>query len=300
MLRPPLLPSILLAASCLFFFTPNASAQPAWDTVEDEGGSSSASSGSSGGSDNEAPPNFRSSAPVEADPESVTPAPRAARAVGPTWEGGEDGGLDAKLAKVDEALKSVQAPLWAYTIGWSALQAGLAGYYGWDATTREHERAKRCEDIMLASVAGLNAVLVLLKPMPARGAYSKFKKMPDGTTSEKRLKVDYGVQKLAHQIGADKHNARPEEHVVAALVGIGFGAGLLFGYDQDNIRPAVEATLGVILLAELQFATRPWRTRRFNRELALMGKNAPPPPVELSFAPMVNKTSRGISLVGRF
>jgi hypothetical protein len=227
----------------------------------------------------------------------VTPTPRSA---GPSWEGGEDAGIDAKLAKVDEALKSVQAPLWAYTIGWSVLQAGLAGYYGYDATTREHERAKRCQDIMLATISSLNTVLTLVKPMPARGAYGKFKKMPDGSLAEKRLKVDYGVRMLAAQIGADRHNARPEEHVVAALVGLGFGAGLFFGYDQDNLRPAVESTLGVILLAELQFATRPHRTKRLNRELALMGKNAPPPSVELSFAPMVSQTSRGISLLGRF
>lgn len=226
----------------------------------------------------------------------MTPAPRAA---GPSWEGGEDAGIDAKLAKVDEALSSVQAPLWAYTIGWSVLQAGLAGYFAYDATQRQHERALRASDIMRATVSGLNTILTLIKPMPARGAYSKFKKMPDGTLAEKRLKVDYGVRQLAAQIGADRHNARPEEHVVAALVGLGFGAGLLFGYDQDNIRPAVETTLGVILLAELQFATRPHRTKRFNRELALMGKNQPPP-VEVAFAPLVTQTSRGISLVGRF
>jgi hypothetical protein len=290
MLRPPLLSFLLLAAGCFIFAPQSASAQPAWDLADDadQGGSSSgsASASASSGSDDETPPD-------------VPHVPRAASPQ-PGWDGGSSTSSldDERLAKVGESLKSLQPRCRAYTGGWVALQLGLTGYFAYDATTREHDRAWRTYDIMNATIAGLNSVLLLVKPMPCRSGYSKFKDLPESTASERRYKADFGARIIGQQIGEDRKFAAPQEHVVAALVAIGFGAGLLFGY-EDGLRPAVQTTLGIILLAELQFATRPFKSKVYNREIAMMGKSGPPP-VQLSAAPLITRTSQGLSLVGRF
>jgi hypothetical protein len=258
------------------------------DASDDSGSASSGSSSRSSSFDEETPPD-------------VPHVPRAASSQ-PSWDGG--GGTssldDERLAKVGEALKSLQPRCRAYTGGWIGLQLGITGYFAYDATQRGGgERAWRASDIMNATVAGLNSLLLLVKPMPCRSGYSKFKKLPEGTASERRYKADFGARIIGQQIGEDRKFRAPQEHVVAALVGIGFGLGLFFGYEENNLRPAIQTTLGVILLAELQFATRPFATARFNREIAMLGKGGPPP-VELSFAPMITRYNQGLSLVGRF
>lgn len=291
MWRPPCLPSFLIAASCLLFFAEPASAQPAWDLADDgDAESASPSTSASVGTDDETPPDV-----------PRVPRAAAAPAAASSWDTGSGDPLtEEKLAKVEEALKTLQPRCRTYVAGWVGLQLGLTGYFAYDATTREHERAWRTSDIMNATIAGLNSVLQLVKPMPCMSAYRRFKKLPDGTLNERRVKADEGARMIGEQISADRKYRAPQEHIVAALVGIGFGMGIFFGYDEDNIRPAIQTMLGVILLAELQFATRPFATYRYSREIAMMGKGTPPGVTDLSFAPMITRYSQGLSLVGRF
>ena len=284
MLRPPrLLSFLIIAAGSIGLFVSSALAQPSWDSDSDD--------------DSDA---YQAEESSDDSPEDSYNPPPAAPSPAPVMSsagagGGSDENIDARLEEVAGYVKDLQAPLRAYTAGWVGLQVGLAGYFGYDATLRQHERSTRTYDVMMSTIAGLNSLLVLTKPMPGRSAWRKFKKMPEGTLEEKRAKVDFGVRMIGAQIAADREATKPEEHILAALVGIGFGAGLIFGYD-DGLRNGVQATLGVILLAELQFATRPHRTRRYNRDLAAKEK----PPVELGFAPMVTPWSQGLSVGGRF
>lgn len=209
---------------------------------------------------------------------------------------GTDDNIDEQLATMGGYLKSVQTATRTYLGGWTLLNLGLAGYFAYDAMQKPHERAVRASNIMLATISCVNTAIMLAKPMPGANAWRKYKKMPEDTLEEKRAKLDAGARWLSEQIAADDDATKPEEHVLAALVGIGFGAGLLFGY-EDGLRPAVQTTLGIILIAELQFATRPHRTRRYAMDFAAKETK---PAVELSFVPMFSPTSRGLGLVGRF
>lgn len=298
MLRPPRVLSII-AASCLTFFAHIACAQPSWD--EEGGGGSGSSAGDSADSSLEASPTSDdgASGSAAASDDFSDPTAGAAAPTGddPDADFGEvsEEELDQKLAQLGGYLKDMQAPLRAYTAGWILLNAGLTGFFAYDSTQRQHERAVRASDIMRSTLSGVNMVLLAISPMPGRSAWRKFKKMPEGTVEEKRAKLDAGRKWLSGQVAADKKATEPAQHVIAGLVALGYGAGLLFGYD-DGLRPAVETALGVVLIAELQFATRPYRTRRYNVEFASDKK----PAVELSFAPLVTRTSRGIGLVGRF
>jgi hypothetical protein len=290
MLRPPRLLSII-AASWLTFFVQSASAQPAWGGDDESG-----SQGSSGATSDTAP--SAPSADDFADPTAGESGAAAAPSPGdPDAEFGEvrEEEIDERLDTLGKYLKDIQAPLRAYSGGWITLQAGLTGYFAYDATQREHERAVRCSDIMLSTISGVNMVLLAISPMPGRSAWRKFKKMPQGTLEEKRAKLDAGRRWLSGQVAADKKATEPAQHVLAALVAIGYGAGLLFGY-EDGLKPAVQTTLGVILIAELEFATRPHRTRRYNMEFAVEKK----PAVQMSLAPLTSRKSYGLALVGRF
>jgi hypothetical protein len=287
MLRPPRLPFILLAVSCLFFLTRSAAAQPSWDLAEDENGNSAGGSVSASQAvDSEAPP----------DVPQV--APRPAPAPGPAWSGGGDdeAELDQRLEVMGEKLKSAQRAWRSYSAGWIMLQAGLIGYSSYMAATSDG--AVKASSIARVVVSGLNFLRLVGFPQPARSGYKKFKKLPEGTLSEKQLKYDEGLRILGAQLGQDRLATAPAQHVLAALVALSVGAGVLFSYD-DGMRPAVETTLGIMVIAELQFATRPHRVRRYMLELSGAGRNARPP-VEVSFAPVVTPTSRGLGVVGRF
>ncbi len=296
MLRPPRLLSII-AASCLTFFAYSASAQqPAWDD-EGDGSSDSAASGSSEA--NTPSEGGSASAPAEDDFADPTAGGGAPSSGDPDADFGEvsEEELDERLATLGGYLKDIQAPTRAHTAGWILLNAGLTGFFSYDATTRQHERAVRASDIMRATLGGVNLVLTAITPMPGRSAWRKFKKMPESTVEEKRAKLDAGRKWLSGQVAADKKANEPAQHIIVGLTALGCGLGLFFGYD-DGMRPAVETALGIVLLAELQIATRPKRTRRYNIEFA--ERQPPPAPVQVSFAPMMTRTSQGIGLVGRF
>jgi hypothetical protein len=288
MLRPPRL-LFIIAASCLTFFTPLASAQPAWDDDSTGGGSSESGSSSSseegGGSTAPAADDF-------ADPTAGAGAPSGSDPDADFGEISEEE-LDAKLETLGNYLKDIQAPTRAHTAGWLLINAGLTGFFGYQASY-EHS-AVRASAIMRSTLSGINLVLTAIAPMPGRSAWRKFKKMPQGTVEEKRAKLDAGRSWLSGQVAADKKANEPAQHIVVGLTAIGCGLGLFFGYN-DGMRPAVETALGIVLLAELQIATRPKRTRRYNVEFATEKQ----PAVQMSFAPMMSRWSQGIGLVGRF
>lgn len=290
MLRPPRL-LFIIAASCLTFSALTASAQPSWDDDGTEGGSSeqntSSSSDQGSGSSAAAADDF-------ADP---TAGSGGGGATGgdPDADFGEisEDELDAKLEQLGKYLKDIQAPTRAHTAGWLLINAGLTGFFGYQASY-EHS-AVRASAIMRSTLSGINLVLTALAPMPGRSAWRKFKNMPQGSVEEKRAKLDAGRSWLSGQVAADKKANEPAQHIVVGLTAIGCGLGLFFGYN-DGMRPAVETALGIVLLAELQIATRPKRTRRYNVEFATEKQ----PAVQMSFAPMMSRWSQGIGLVGRF
>jgi hypothetical protein len=277
----------------------SASAQPAWDVHDDSRGATDIAAPNNGASDNSASDSGSSGAVSSddfADPTAGSAAGAAPAGGDPDAEFGEvrEEELDEHLATLGKYLKDMQAPLRAYSGGWITLQAGLTGYFAWQASL-EHGGPVRASNIMQATLCGVNMTLLSIAPMPGRSGWRKFKKMPEGTVEEKRAKLDAGRRFLSGQVAADKKATEPAQHVIAGLVALGYGAGLLFGWD-DGLRPAVQTTLGVILIAELQFATRPHRTRKYNMEFAAEKR----PAVEVSLAPLMTRTSRGIGLVGRF
>jgi hypothetical protein len=293
MLRPPRLLSII-AASCLTFFALSASAQPGWDDADSDSSSDSGSSGtgssSSGSSEGPSADDF-------ADPTAGSSGGAGTPSTSdPDAEFGEytEAELDERLSTLGGYLKDIQAPLRAYTGGWVTLQAGLTGFFAYQSTLDDGGPV-RASNIMLATMSGVNMAMLAFAPMPGRSAWRKFKKMPEGTLQEKRDKLDAGRRWLSGQVAADKKATEPAQHVLAALVGVGFGAGLLFGW-EDSLRPAVQTTLGIILIAELEFATRPHRTRRYNMEFAVEKQ----PAVQVSLAPLISRGTQGLSLVGRF
>jgi hypothetical protein len=226
-------------------------------------------------------------------------APRPAPAPGPAWSGGgdEEAELDQRLEEMGEKLKSAQRAWRAYSAGWIIAQAGLIGFSGYNAATTDG--GARAANIARAVVSGVNFLRLVGFPQPARNGYKKFSKLPQGTLYEKRLKYDEGLRFLGEQLGQDRKATAPEQHVLAAVVATAVGAGVLFSYD-DGMRPALETALGIVLIFELQAMTRPHRVRRYMMELSSAGRAARPAPVELSFAPLVTPTSRGINVVGRF
>lgn len=294
MLRPPRL-LLIFAASCLTLFAHSAAAQPGWDG---DGDSAAGSSSSSAPSDNASSGSDSSGSASSDDFSDPTAGTGAAPSAGdPDADFGEvnEEQLDERLATLGGYLKDIQAPLRAHTAGWVLINAGLTGYFAYDATQRHHERAVRTSDIMRATLSGVVLALTIIAPNPGRSAWRKFKKMPESTVEEKRNKLDAGRRWLSGQVAADKKANEPAQHIIIGLTALGCGMGLLFGYD-DGLRPAVETVIGIVALGELQIATRPHRTRRYNMEFATEKK----PAVELSFAPLVTRTSRGIGLVGRF
>jgi hypothetical protein len=295
MLRPPRF-LLIIAASWLTYFAPTASAQPSWGSDEGE------ASSDSGSTDNSA-----SSAPAESTSGEVAADDFADPTAGSGGGAGADTGgdpdaefgeiseeeLDERLATLGGYLKDIQAPTRAHTAGWLLINAGLTGFFGYQASY-EHS-AVRASAIMRSTLSGINLVLTAISPMPGRSAWRKFKKMPTSTVEEKRAKLDAGRKWLSGQVGADKKANEPAQHIVVGLTAIGCGLGLFFGYN-DGMRPAVETALGIVLLAELQIATRPKRTRRYNVEFATEKQ----PQVQMSFAPMMTRTTHGLGLVGRF
>ena len=288
MLRPPRL-LFIFAAGCLTFFAPTVSAQPTWDADDSESVSSDSSSSDSGSSGAAASDDF-------ADPTAGSSTGSATASTADpdaAFDEVREEELDERLATLGGYLEDIQAPLRAYSAGWITLQAGLTGFFAWQAY--ETDAAVRASNIMLATISGVNMAMLTFAPMPGRSAWRKYKKMPQGSVEEKRAKLDAGRRWLSGQVAADKKATEPAQHVLAALVGIGFGAGLFFGW-EDSLRPAVQTTLGVILIAEIEFATRPHRTRRYNMEFAVEKK----PAVQVSLAPLMTRKAQGISLVGRF
>jgi hypothetical protein len=218
----------------------------------------------------------------------------------PGWGGAdsdEEAVLDERLALMADRLQKVQRSWRAYSAGWITLQGGLIGLYSWLAT--ETDGGARAAHLGRAVVAGLNWARMVITPQPAWKAYKKFSKMPAGTLSEKRAKWDAGLHVLGDQLALDRKSTSPEAHILVGLAAISVGAAVLFGFD-DGARAAVETTLGIVLVGEMQFATRPYRTKKFMTELSLLGKIPEPPKVELSFAPLITRHGRGLSLVGRF
>lgn len=201
--------------------------------------------------------------------------------------------LNERLDTIGVYLEDLQRPTRMYYYGWLTVQTGLVVGQTAFALTEEN-KAARTDYIVGASISGASLLRILFTSFPGRYAYRRFRKMPTETRAQKELKLAAAENWLVSQAKSDALGVAWPAHVIGALVAVGAGIGVAAAYEH-NLRAGVSRTLLTLLVAELQIHTRPTRAIRYSKRYS-----SSPTTVDLAFAPMVERYSQGLSLVGRF
>lgn len=201
--------------------------------------------------------------------------------------------IDARLAALDGYLEEIEAPTKRYFLSWVAIQSTLVvGQAG--IALLSDDKAFRGSYFIGAGVSAASLGLFLISPRPGIRASARYRDHASHTESDKRAKLAAGEEDLTLQAEADKRASNWARHALGVGVALGSGAAVAILYEH-SLKLAAQRVFLTFLVSELQILSRPGHARRnferyFGRKVGS----------ELSFAPLIDRHTQGVSMFARF
>ncbi|MET0283608.1 MAG: hypothetical protein ABW352_04040 [Polyangiales bacterium] len=205
----------------------------------------------------------------------------------------DDGALDARLSTLDAYLKDVQSGQRRYFASWLILSGTLIGgstYFGLNEDT-PGVRAGWFTSVALSTTS---LGLLFLRRGPGLRMHSRFARMPDDSTQQKRAKVAAGEKLLAAMANKDKRATSYIAHLLGAGAAGASAVGLSLAYSY-NLKEGLRRLFGTLLVSELIILSRPVRSIAYYERYSTSPKS-----VQLAVAPWSDGRSYGFGLSGRF
>jgi hypothetical protein len=205
----------------------------------------------------------------------------------------DDRALDARLRTLDAYLKDTQSGQRRYFASWLVLSGTLiAGstYFG----LNEDVPGVRAGWFTSVALSTTSLGLLFMRRGPGLRMHSRFARMPDGSSEQKRAKVAAGEKFLSEMANKDKRATSYIAHLLGAGAAGASAVGLSLAYSY-NLKEGLRRLFGTLLVSELIILSRPVRSIAYYERYSTSPKS-----IQLALAPWSDGKSYGLGLSGRF